>query len=144
MLLWKQGDHEHFPNTEIVYQHQDSSAILMLMFKIIWCMYFTCSSVPFCSVQPGFPPPQIYGKTLPVPLNNPLNSLPKRFNTITLLKVSSMSFGIDSIEGANTFPHLFPGLFLKYTHLIVPHSPSSTPIPILLPSPFSAAECFIA
>lgn len=35
-----------------------------LMFKIIWCMYFTCSSVPFCSVQPGLPSPQIYGKTL--------------------------------------------------------------------------------
>lgn len=78
----------------------------------------------------------------PVPLkgdNSPLNSLPKRFKTVTLLKVSSMPFGLDSTEG--TFPHLY---FLDYlkNNLIVPPSPPSTPIPIFLASPFSTAECF--
>lgn len=53
-----------------------------------------------------------------------------------------MPFGLDTTEGTNTFSHLY---YLDYSyniHLIVPHSPSSTPIPILLASPFSTAECF--
>lgn len=49
-------------------------------------------------------------------VNYPSNSLPKKFNIIMLLEVSSMPFGITTTEAINTFVRLYFLIYFKARH----------------------------
>lgn len=58
VLLWKWGDHQYFSNTEIMYQHQGSSAIQMLDVQdyLVYVLYMLFCTILLSTAWSSFSP----------------------------------------------------------------------------------------